>query len=197
MTVIQSAPPLAMTVEDGTILQRFAKSQTMAHRTVLRARALLLANDGVANYEIARRVGVNANSVRMWRQRFEEEGVVSVGTIAPGRGRKPSLPEGTVAEVVRLTMHELPKDGSTQWSTRTMAERMGISNNTVARIWKDHELKPWRVDLFKISTDPHFEEKLVDVVGLYLNPPERAVVFSFGEKTQATSEGMTNQLYNR
>jgi transposase len=94
------------------------------------------------------------------------------------------MPEGTVAEVVRLTMHELPKDGSTQWSTRTMAERMGISNNTVARIWKDHELKPWRVDTFKISTDPHFEEKLVDVVGLYLNPPERAVVFSFDEKTQ-------------
>ena len=104
--------------------------------------------------------------------------------MAPGRGRKPSLPEGTVAEVVSLTMNELPDDGSTQWSTRTLAKHVGISHDTVARIWKDHGLKPWKLDTFKVSTDPHFEEKLVDVVGLYMNPPERAVVFSFDEKTQ-------------
>ena len=99
----------------------------MAHRTVLRTRALLLAGDGVANNEIAQRVGVNPNSVRMWRQRFIEEGSEGMGKVAPGRGRKPSLPEGTVAEVVAITMNELPDGGSTQWSTRTLAKRVGMS----------------------------------------------------------------------
>ena len=179
-----AAPPLSMTEHDRAQLEKLARSRTMAHRTVLRAKALLLAHDGVANNEIALRVGVNPNSVRMWRQRFEEEGLEGVGKVAPGRGRKPSLPEGTVAEVVAITMNELPDDGSTQWSTRTMALRVGVSKDTVARIWKDHGLKPWKTDTFKVSSDPHFEEKLVDVVGLYMNPPERAVVFSFDEKTQ-------------
>jgi transposase len=173
-----------MTDYERSQLEKFAKSRTMAHRTVLRARALLLAAEGVANNEIGLRVNVNPNSVRMWRRRFEEDGIDGVGKVAPGRGRKPSLPEGTVAEVVALTMNELPDDGSTQWSTRTLAKHVGISHVTVARIWKDHGLQPWKTDTFKVSTDPHFEEKLVDVVGLYMNPPERAVVFSFDEKTE-------------
>ena len=104
--------------------------------------------------------------------------------IAKGRGRKQSLLPGTVAEVLRLTVHERPADGSTHWSTRTMAVRVGIGKDTVARIWRDHHLKPWKVTTFKISNDPRFEEKLVDVVGLYLKPPARAVVFSYDEKTQ-------------
>ena len=161
-----AAPPLTMTDYERSQLEKFAKSRTMAHRTVLRARALLLAADGVANNEIAQRVNVNPNSVRMWRRRFEEDGIDGVGKVAPGRGRKPSLPEGTVAEVVALTMNELPDDGSTQWSSRTLAQHVGISHVTVARIWKDHGLKPWKIDTFKVSTDPHFEEKLDDVVGL-------------------------------
>jgi transposase len=104
--------------------------------------------------------------------------------IAKGRGRKSILPEGTVAEVVRVTLEEVPDDGSTHWSTRRLGERFGIGKDTVARIWRDHELKPWRVESFKLSSDPRFEEKLVDVVGLYLDPPAAAVVFSFDEKTQ-------------
>ena len=184
MTHTLAAPPLHLSNDERIQLERCAKSRTMAHRTVVRARALLLAAQGVANNEIGKQVGVNPNSVRMWRRRFEEEGINGVGRVAPGRGRKPSLPEGTVAQVVALTMNELPADGSTQWSTRSMAKRMNISHDTVARIWKDHGLKPWKTDTFKISSDPHFEEKLVDVVGLYMNPPQRAVVFSFDEKTQ-------------
>jgi transposase len=145
---------------------------------------LLLAADGVANQEIARRCGVDSDAVRRWRSRFADTGVDGIGVIAKGRGRKPSIPAGTVEEVVRLTHKELPGDSSTHWSTRSMAARVGIGKDAVARIWADHGLKPWKVDTFKISNDPRFEEKLLDVVGLYLNPPSRAVVFSFDEKTQ-------------
>jgi transposase len=88
------------------------------------------------------------------------------------------------AAVVSDTLHVRPDDGSTHWTTRTMAARYGIGKDTVARIWRKHHLKPWRIDTFKISNDPDFEAKLVDVVGLYLAPPERAIVFSFDEKTQ-------------
>ncbi len=161
-----------------------ASSTSAPHRAVIQARALLWAADGVANNEIARRCGVDSDAVRGWRNRFVECGVDGVGVIAKGRGRKPWLAEGTVAEVVRVTLEETPDDTSTHWTTRSLAERMGISKDSVARIWRDHHLKPWKTDTFKVSNDPRFEEKLVDVVGLYLDPPQRAVVFSFDEKTQ-------------
>lgn len=161
-----------------------ASSTVLAHRVVVQAKALLWAAEGVANDEIGRRCGVDSDAVRHWRSRFAEQGVAGVGRIAKGRGRKPSLPPGTVAEVLRLTREELPADGSTHWSTRTLAARVGIGKDTVARIWADHGLKPWKVTTFKISNDPAFEDKLVDVVGLYLDPPARAAVFSFDEKTQ-------------
>jgi len=161
-----------------------ARSTVLAHRKVVQARALLMAADGVANEEIARRCGADSDTVRRWRSRFIESGLGGVGVIAKGRGRKSSLPPGTVAEVLRLTQHERPADGSTHWSTRSMAARVGIGKDAIARIWADHNLKPWKIDTFKISNDPLFEQKLVDVVGLYLNPPARAVVFSYDEKTQ-------------
>lgn len=161
-----------------------SRSASRPHRVVVQARALLWAADGLANAEIARRCEVDADAVRRWRARFAVEGPAGVGVIAKGRGRKPSLPPGTVEEVLRLTLTERPADGSTHWSTRTMGARVGIGKDAVAKIWADHNLKPWRVDTFKVSSDPQFEEKLVDVVGLYLNPPARAVVFSFDEKTQ-------------
>ncbi len=165
-------------------LARMARSTSLPHRAVVQAKGLLLAADGVANQEIARRCEVDSDTVRRWRRRFADKGVDGVGVIAKGRGRKPSIPPGTVEEVVRLTQQERPADGSTHWSTRSMASRVGIGKDAVARIWSDHGLKPWKLDTFKISNDPRFEDKLVDVVGLYLRPPSRAVVFSFDEKTQ-------------
>jgi transposase len=161
-----------------------ATSTSLPHRKVVQARALLWAGAGTSNQEIARRSGVDSDAVRRWRIRFAEKGVEGVGVIAKGRGRKPSLPAGTVAEVLRLTQYEKPDDGSTHWTTRRLAGKLGIGKDAVARIWSDHNLKPWKVETFKISNDPNFEEKLVDVVGLYMNPPRRAVVFSFDEKTQ-------------
>jgi transposase len=173
-----------MSVEQRVALEVMARSSSLPHRQVVQAKALLLAADGVATNEVARRCGTTDTSVRAWRRRFVDQGVGGVGRIAAGRGRKSWLAEGTVEAVVYDTLHESPDDGSTHWTTRLMAKRHGIGKDTVARIWRDHQLKPWKVDTFKISTDPDFEEKLVDVVGLYLDPPQRAVVFSFDEKTQ-------------
>jgi len=181
---VMTAAPLAVSAEQRSALERMARSTSLPHRKVTQARALLLAGEGVATNEVARRCQTTNESVRAWRRRFEVEGVEGVGRIAPGRGRKSWLPEGTVAEVVRVTREERPDDDATHWTTRTLAERFGIGKDSVARIWRDHGLKPWRVETFKVSNDPRFEEKLTDVVGLYVNPPERAVVFSFDEKTQ-------------
>lgn len=173
-----------MSDEQRGALETVARSRSSPHRQVVQARALLLAADGIATNEVARRCETTDTSVRAWRRRFVDQGVEGVGRVGPGRGRKSWLPEGTVAAVVADTMHNKPDDGSTQWTTRLMAKRHGIGKDSVARIWRDHGLKPWKVDTFKISNDPDFEEKLVDVVGLYLNPPERALVLSFDEKTQ-------------
>jgi transposase len=178
------ASPLAISDEQRMSLERMARSSSLPHRTVTQANALLLAGDGVATNEVARRCGTTNESVRAWRRRFELEGIDGVGRIAPGRGRRSWLPEGTVAEVVRVTREERPDDTSTHWTTRLLAERFGIGKDTVARFWRDHRLKPWRVETFKVSNDARFEQKLVDVVGLYLDPPQRAAVFCFDEKTQ-------------
>ena len=181
---IRTAPSLVVSAEQLLVLGRMARSTSLPLRQVLEARGLLLAAEGVPTLRVARQLGVSPDRVRRWRARFVERGLEGVGRVAPGRGRKPSLAAGTVAEIVRVTRQERPADSSTHWSTRTLAARLGVSRETVRRVWRDHGLKPWRVQTFKLSNDPRFEEKLVDVVGLYLNPPERAVVFSFDEKTQ-------------
>ncbi|MGQ0467569.1 MAG: IS630 family transposase [Sporichthyaceae bacterium] len=180
----RAASALPVTVEQREELTRMSRSTSSPHRQVVEATALLAAADGMSNLENARRAGADPETIRRWRARFVERGTAGVGTIAKGRGRKPWLPDGTVAEVLRLTRENLPPDGSTHWSTRALAAYLGIGKDKVAQVWADHGLKPWKVDTFKISNDPRFEEKLVDVVGVYLNPPERAVVFSFDEKTQ-------------
>jgi len=178
------APPLPMTEEQRAELSAMARSSSLPHRQVIQARALLLAGDGVANEEIARRCEITTDSVRRWRARFDERGVPGVGVIAPGRGRKPTVRVELAADVVEATLSEPPPGDEPQWSTRLMAERFGIGKDTVARIWRARGIRPHRVEAFKVSTDPAFEEKLTDIVGLYLDPPKRAVVFCVDEKTQ-------------
>jgi hypothetical protein len=179
-----TAAPLKVTRKEKSELQRLARSPSLPHRVVVQASALLLAADGMANEAIARECSTNADTVRRWRAKFEEGRVRAVGTIAPGRGRKPQIDQSVIDAIVHDTLHAIPDDESTSWSTRTMGARYGVGKDTVAAIWKARNLRPWRVDTFKLSNDPRFEAKLVDVVGLYLDPPERAVVFSFDEKTQ-------------
>jgi transposase len=181
---VKIAAPLKVTAEERVELERMAASTSLPFRAVVQASGLLLAADGVANNEIARACGTTPDTVRRWRAKFEAGRVAAVGTIAPGRGRKPIVAPETIEAIVSDTLHTVPDDGSTEWTTRSMAERHGVGKDFVAKIWKARRLRPWRVDTFKLSTDPRFEEKLVDVIGLYLDPPERAVVFSFDEKTQ-------------
>jgi hypothetical protein len=150
---------------------------------VQRARALLMAADGIANTRIAGDVDVSVATVRSWRERFAEDGLAKFGEVRAGRGRKPTISEEKVAEIVGLTLHSTPA-GHTHWSCRTMADRVGVSPATVQRIWDARGLKPHRVETFKLSTDPQFEEKLIDVVGLYLAPPDKAVVLCMDEKSQ-------------
>jgi DNA-binding LacI/PurR family transcriptional regulator/transposase len=138
------AAPLALSDAQRAELARMAASTALPRRGVVQARALLWAAEGMANEEIARRCGVGSDTVRRWRKRFAESGVGSVGAVAKGRGRKPALPPGTVAEVLRLTRTERPPDGAARWSTRSMAARAGVGKDTVARIWAEHHLTPRR-----------------------------------------------------
>src|SRR5574339_125707 len=175
----------AMPISPGQreALEVLARSGAAPFREVRRAQALLMAADGLPNVRIAAAVGVTPVTVRAWRTRFAEEGLAKFAQVREGRGRKPSIPAETVDEIVRVTLHETPP-GATHWSTRTMAARVGVSRDTVHRVWRARGLQPHRVETFKLSTDPRFEEKLVDVVGLYLNPPEKAVVLCLDEKSQ-------------
>ena len=178
----KAAAALVMSAGQREALTVLARSSTSAHREVERARVLLMAADGVANSQIAANVGVTPVTVRSWRDRFASEGLAKFGQVRQGRGRKPGISAEKVEEILRLTQHEKPS-GATHWSCRSMAKAVGVSPATVQRIWSGRGLKPHLVKTFKLSNDPRFEEKLIDVVGLYLNPPDRAVVLCMDEKT--------------
>ena len=180
-----AATPLVVSPAQREVLDRVARSLTAAHREVVRARVLMDAADGVANVVIADRHGVTAVTVRSWRQAFEVDGLTGWGTVAKGRGRKSSISDAKVAEIVEMTTKTKPA-GETHWSTRTMAEHAGVSKDTVRRIWNELGIQPHRVETFKVSNDPAFTEKLIDVVGLYLDPPERAVVLCMDELCEAS-----------
>jgi transcriptional regulator with XRE-family HTH domain len=136
----------------------------------------------VANSKIAATVGVTPVTVRAWRDGFADERLFKFGQAREGRGRKPGITAEQVEEIARLTQHE-KLCGETHWSCRSMAKAVGVSPATVQRIWSGRGLKPHLVKTFKLSNDPRFEENLIDVVGLYLNPPEKAVVLCMDEET--------------
>ncbi len=175
--------PLTLTDGQREILGGLARSRTAPHREVTRAKALLLAAQGLASTAIAGQLGVSPSSVVAWRARFAEEGLAKLGKVREGRGRKPSIPAGAVEAIVAATLHEKPQ-GETHWSCRSMAKAQGVSPATVQRIWSARGLQPHRVETFKLSDDKRFEQKLIDVVGLYLNPPDKAVVLCMDEKSQ-------------
>ena len=149
---------------------------------VLRARIVLLAADGWESRDITAELGAGQDTVSKWRWRFAQQRLAGL-TDQPGRGRKRQYTDHTVERIVEDTLHTTPEQ-ATHWSTRTMAKHAGVSHTTVQRIWHAHQLKPHLLRTFKLSNDKHFVEKLRDVVGLYLNPPEHALVYCVDEKSQ-------------
>ena len=169
--------------DDRAALERIVRAPTTEQRVALRARIVLLSADGVGTGSIVERLNTTHSTITLWRDRYEQDGVGGLLKDAHRSGRRRTITKAKVAEVLRKTQREKPA-GATQWSTRTLAPVVGLSPATVGRIWRAHGLKPHRVKRFKLSTDPQFLEKLEDVVGLYLAPPEKAVVFSVDEKSQ-------------
>jgi transposase len=164
-------------------IERWVRAQSTPQQVALRSRIVLMAADGKLDLEIASELGVSRHTVALWRNRFREEGLDGVWEIAPGRGRKPRYSEDKVAAIVEATLQSKPK-GAPHWSCRTMADQHEVSKNTINRIWPEHNLTPQRSRTCKLSRDPQFLEKLTDVVGLYLNQPDKSLVVCVDEKSQ-------------
>jgi len=179
----ESAAALELDAEAKRTLQGWINAPTSPQRIVLRARIVLLAAEGMPNRQIAQTVQTSRPTVILWRSRFTAGGVNALLADAPGRGRPPSISKDKVKGIVEATTQTRPP-AATHWSTRTMAKAQGVSHATVQRIWDAHGLQPHRVETFKLSRDKRFVEKLTDVVGVYLNPPDKAVVLCVDEKSQ-------------
>ena len=178
------APPLELLLEERVALEAMAANTTLAHRAVREAKGLLMAADGVANSVIGECLGVSRSTVLGWRRDFVEHGIEWVGKVRPGRGPKPTISQERVEAMVHDTLHSRPDDGSTHWSVRSMAKHSGLSKSTIQKVWAARRIRPHLVETFKLSNDKRFEEKLKDVVELYLNPPPDAVILSVDEKSQ-------------
>jgi transposase len=176
------AAPLPVSPEQRRTLEAWTRAHTTPKIVDTRARIVLAAAEGKSNNAIAAELDVTRTSVIAWRQRFAAEGVESLGKVRPGRGRPRTITPTTVAKIVQLTLNTVP-EGATHWSCRTMAKQVGVSPASVQRVWREHRLYPHRVSTFKVSKDPQFLEKLTDVVGLYMNPPDNAAVLCLDEKT--------------
>lgn len=187
------ARPLHVDENQRKRLQHLANSGKTPQRIAMRARLVLLAGEGRANHAIARELGISRPTVLLWRERFAKHGVTGLLKDAPRPGRRKAITAEVVKRVVEATMHTTPT-AATHWSVRSMAKAQGLSRMTVQRIWVQHRLKPHRLETFKFSNDPQFVEKLRDVVGLYLNPPDHALVLSVDEKSQIQALDRTQPL---
>jgi transposase len=177
------ARAISLNSEQRRILQQRARGRSLPARVVERARIILLAADGLRDKEIAAELGIRPETAARWRNRFLDGGWPAVEQDASRPGRPRTITDARVKRVVEMTTRQKP-DHATQWSTRSMAAVAGVSEATVRRIWHAHGLKPHLVRTFKVSNDPAFAEKLDTIVGLYLNPPEHAIVLCADEKSQ-------------
>ncbi len=187
------APAITLSPEERTTLDRWATARSLPLRLVQRAQLVCLAADGVQNQEIAARLNISRPTVQLWRDRFLALRLPGLEKDAPRPGRIQRISGRKVAAVVKATLHTTPPN-ATHWSTRTMAKAQGLSEATVRRIWHQHRLKPHLVETFKLSRDKQFIEKLYDVVGLYLNPPDKALVLCVDEKSQIQALDRTQPM---
>lgn len=177
------APRVELSLEQRTVLERLARRRSIPARVVERAQIVLRAAEGMENQQIARMMRLTPEKVARWRNRFLQGGIAALEKDAPRPGRTRTITDRWVKKVMDMTLQEKPAQ-ATHWSTRSMAAAAGISEASVRRIWRAHGLKPHLVRTFKLSRDPEFTEKLEDIVGLYLNPPEHAIVLCADEKSQ-------------
>ena len=177
------AEAIALSPEERGTLGMWARGRSLPLRLVQRARIIQLAAEGVSSQDIARGLKISRPTVQLWRQRFLALRLPGLEKDAPRPGRIPRISARKIKAVVNATLHEAPSN-ATHWSTRTMADAHGVSEATVRRIWRQHGLKPHLVKTFKLSRDRAFVEKLYDVVGLYLNPPDKSLLLCVDEKSQ-------------
>jgi transposase len=177
------AKALTLTDEERVALTQWSRGRSTQARRVLRAKIVLAAAEGRENKDIAAELGCTRRTVGTWRNRFAESRLAGIEQDAPRGGRTATVRAAFEPEIIRLTTQETPPH-ATQWSTRSLAKALGCSDTLVQRVWKDNGLQPHRTKSFKVSNDPRFAEKLVDVVGLYLDPPQHALVLSCDEKSQ-------------
>ena len=180
---MKSAPQITLTQEDRETLNRWSRGRSTPVRLMQRAKIVLLAAEGQRNKDIAGQLGMAPNTVGRWRRRFAAGGLAAIEKDAPRSGRKPTRRDQMARRIIEKTTRERPANG-THWSGRTLAAALGVDKSMIWRVWKAHGLKPHVWPTFKLSNDPRFVEKLMDVVGLYLDPPERALVLCVDEKSQ-------------
>jgi transposase len=172
---MRRAIPIVLSESQRAELESLKRGRRVTVRLAERAAIILHAADGLTNHEIAAAMNISRQKAARWRTRYAERGVPGIEKDAPRPGRRPRIGAAQRALVVRRTLHETP-EGQTHWSRSSMAAVTGLSDSTIGRIWQEHGLKPHLVSTFKLSNDPKFVEKLEDIVGLYLNPPEHAIV---------------------
>lgn len=177
------APAIVLSTGERAVLTRWSRGRATPARLVLRAKVVLLAAAGAGNKDIAERLATTRPTVGLWRARFAEARLAGIEKDAPRGGRRPRRREAAEQRIVQVTTQERPTN-ATHWSVRTLAEHLRLDRSLVHRVWRANGLKPHLVRTFKVSNDPHFLEKLHDVVGLYLNPPAHALVISADEKSQ-------------
>ena len=168
---------------DRAILERWSRGRSTPARLVIRSQLVLAAAEGKENKDIATELKISRGAVARWRDRFAKSGVKGLEKDAPRGGRPPKARRDLVQRIIAMTTQQKPAN-ATHWSTRTLAEAVGTNRSLVNRVWRAHGLKPHLCRTFKVSNDPHFAEKLLDVVGLYLQPPEHALVLCVDEKSQ-------------
>ncbi len=174
---------ITLSYEERSIIDSWSTGGSFPYRLVQRARIIRMAVDGIFNRDIAKELRISRPTVQLWRERFLSLRLAGLEKDAPRTGRFPRITQHKINAVVEATLHTTPAN-ATHWSTRTMAEAQGLSEATIRRIWHRYNLKPHLVETFKLSRDKHFIEKLHDVVGLYLNPPDKAIVLCVDEKSQ-------------
>ena len=172
-----------LSMEDRAQLSQWESAHSTPQQVALRCRLVLATAVGRPDLEVAAEYGVNRHTAALWRGRVHTAGIGAVWEIQAGRGRKPKYDVKKRDGLIAATLQTKPK-GATHWSCRSMAKAQGVSKNTVNRLWQLHNLKPHQSHTFKLSRDPHFVEKLTDVVGLYVNPPQKAIVLCVDEKSQ-------------